>query len=469
MKKLLGLLILAGVLLVSCSKEEVQVNSDLGDAKITVNNNADELIKDMIYSNEPLVLKTNGLKASVHMEAVGSYLSPNINGELSSAAFVYVWDFGTPGNTTDDIVYVAYHLRGETYGGAVAAFTFTNPAGAGPDNDPVPISLMTFTKTDFNALTVGTVGAQNYLFIAGSNAAWGATTLRVPLLGTGAINPDYTTYKYVKLASAFGLAIPAQRAASANSVSFTTAGVNSYLFVAAGFTNGGMYWLDASTMIPVVAPNVPFTAMEGAKFTALAPSNPPAVFLLQSKGNNAGKLYKYTIALGGGFTGLPVEITLPSINHQNMAANPGPGTDDYANQGKNTIAINGDLVYVACGKNGMRGFDYTFPAPPTNWPIQSPFDMLSYGNTNGVAISGDNIYMANGADGLSIGKISTWGGVGIAVNIDILAIWDRNIDNLPNQNENASANHVAVANGCIFVAKGKNATTGGLQIIRHTP
>jgi hypothetical protein len=444
MKKLLGFLILAGVLLVSCSKEEAQVNQGNFDDKVVVNNNAGDLSSMLTVVDQPIVLNTSGLKATNNppmLTLKGRFDSPIVNGAILSSSHVY-YSASYP-----NYVYATFHARGEDYAGAVVVF---DVSGLGV---PTPISMMTFTKTDFNALTIGSIAGQDYIFLAGSNKAWGAIVIKTKL-NAGYISQNFADITYTKLNEGTLNPYAATNVASANSVSFVTTSILPFydLIVAAGYTNGAIYRYDAATMI--LRPGEKY-AMEGAKFTAVAPLDPPRLFALQSTAGN-GFLHSYNFNLGVWTTPIAPTAAWPfslgySIYHQYAA-----GT--YEEAGKNTLFLRGNTIYVAAGKSGMKAYDATTKA----LLYQAPFDMLSHGNTNGVSADADYVYMANGEDGLYLGKVETYGPLTSV--LSIVGYWDNSNVNGP-AGQIASANMVTSTGTYIFVAKGVEAGFGGLAIL----
>ncbi|MDO9512322.1 MAG: hypothetical protein Q7J34_11230 [Bacteroidales bacterium] len=444
MKKLLGFLILAGVLLVSCSKEEAQVNQGNFDDKVVVNNNAGDLSSMFTVVDQPIVLNTSGLKATNNppmLTLKGRFDSPVVNGAILSSSHVY-YSASDP-----NYVYATFHARGEDYAGAVVVF---DVSGLGV---PTPISMMTFTKTDFNALTIGSIAGQDYIFLAGSNKAWGAIVIKTKLID-GYISQNFDDITYTKLNEGTLNPYAATNVASANSVSFVTrTGLPHYdVFVAAGFTNGAVYRYDAATMILREAQ----TVMPGAKFTTVIPVDPPKLLALQSGGTANGKVYCYDFDDTTWTLPMVPTATWPmnlgfSINHQYAAG-------AYDDAGKNTLFLRGDTMYVAAGKSGMKAYDVTTKA----LLYQAPFDMLSHGNTNGVSADTDYVYMANGEDGLYLGKVETYGPLTSV--LSIVGYWDNSNVNGP-AGQIASANMVTSTGTYIFVAKGVEAGFGGLAIL----
>lgn len=444
MKKLLGLLILAGVLLVSCSKEEAQVNTNFDD-KVVVNNNAGDLSSMLKVVDQPIVLNTSGLKATNNppmLTLKGRFDSPVVNGAILSSSDVF-YSANYPSK-----VYATFHARGEDYAGAVVVF---DVSGLGV---PTPVSLMTFTKTDFNSLTIGTIGGDDYIFLAGSNKAWGAVVIKTKLIG-GLISQNFADITYTKLND--GALNPynhATNVASANSVTFVTKdGVPQYdVIVAAGFTNGGIFRYNAVDM----SLRQSKIAMEGAKFTsAILPLNPPKLFALQSTAGN-GFLHSYDFTLLTWTNAITATATWPldlgySIYHQYAAGG-------YETAGKNTLFVRGNTIYVAAGKSGMKAYDATTKA----LLYQAPFDMLSHGNTNGVSADDDYVYMANGEDGLYLGEVETYGATNV---LSIVGYWDNSNVNGP-AGQIASANSVTSTGTYIFVAKGVDTGFGGLAILQ---
>ncbi len=118
--------------------------------------------------------------------------------------------------------------------------------------------------------------------------------------------------------------------------------------------------------------------------------------------------------------------------------------------GKNTMTIQDNLLYVALGTGGMKAYDMAswsttpvFFAPRPDIGDGLAADYL----TNSVAADDDFVYLANGAGGLYVATRPSSGS-----ELDIVGTWDFE----------SSANFVAVSDDLIFVASGN----GGLKIAR---
>lgn len=410
MRKLLSLLLLAGIFFVSCSKTEVVDQPDVivgtDDEVYLVNNNQQELSQRLTFINEPLKLEGILKNGTPTFTLLAEAASPTVNGVKLSASFVF-----KRGNN----IYVTYHERGNGYGGAIVVYDVSSIT------NPTIVSQMTFTKTDLNALDINQEGS--IIYLAGSNRAKGAVIIKTNLLPSGAISQDFGNMSLTKVGNAY----------STNGI---IQGGN-WVYASAGNSVGGLYMYDKNTMQFLDA-----DYYAGAKFSA---ANGRAIgknHLSFEAGPTESFLHVYVI--GSGDTHSEKVFSVGPTTHQNVEP-------EFVNFGKNAMFIkpNSNICYVARGKYGMKALKTTNGATV----YKSPDGMITHGNTNGVGADTDFIYMANGSQGLFIAAPPVAGST-----VNIVGVWD-------DPNYPGSANMVYSDNTHIFVAKGQE---GGLKILLKT-
>ncbi|GET27527.1 hypothetical protein [Prolixibacter sp. NT017] len=132
-------------------------------------------------------------------------------------------------------------------------------------------------------------------------------------------------------------------------------------------------------------------------------------------------------------------------NSNNPGTSDNHTTPDY--QGKSTITVDGNLVFVSLGAVGLKAFDLTAGQTDPTPVYQYLLTDQNVGNVNAVTLFNGDIMIANGADGLVVASIPAQG-----TDLEILGSY----------NPEGSVNYVAGTNDYIILAAG----TGGLYILK---
>lgn len=288
---------------------------------------------------------------------IASVSSPVINGITLSATDVKVI-----GNKA----YVSYHTNDEIYGtvphGSVRVFEL--------NGDVLDLkSQADFVNCEFNALEVDLQNVSNRNIYAVGNNLDGSRMFSAPLN----TNRDFTT----NLNEVSSYKFPS---AAGKSISL----VGNDLWVAAGNTNGGLFKLTRNQQS-----NFEVTQsiqISGAKYV-VTQNNKQILFALKN-----GNPYLRIADVNGN---LIADYTDTSITLTNR-------------DGKNSIAVDGDYVYVALSEQGVAKYSLLDGrlvghfVPSNLRKVNGSKVFQKNGLTNAVTTDGCFVYLANGADGVII-------------------------------------------------------------------
>ncbi|MFB6317584.1 hypothetical protein [Saccharicrinis sp. FJH54] len=420
------LLILGGVLIASCEKQEeplvsfgelsdIVVNGE-GQFSSSVNYQGVEVPFTQYYDDTQVQLKS--VKVSIENFMLESTVnSPVINGEMLSASYVKVFKVNS-----EVRAYITYNLSGAGHGGALVVLDLTD------SENPTIIKEILFSDIDINVCEVYHAG--KLMWLGGSSFKKGAVIIPVELDNKGNVTADSGSALTLDI-------ITIKNVASVNGIKEA----GDWLMITAGNSGGGTFALnfkkgyrdDGTDYFA----NAKFSATNGYTM---------GKFHASLEGGEAAKLHVYRIGLND--TENETVVPLGSLYH-----NVDNDADKYS--GKATCFMENDsrYCYVSMGANGFVAVDIFEKVIV----LQSSPKLLNHGNTNGISVDDEYIYLANGADGLVVCKKPTITYGEDPVIVEPLYVWDEDI-------EDASANYVTVQDEYIFVAKG---TQGGLKIIKR--
>jgi hypothetical protein len=380
-------------LLAGCAGEE--------NGAITLNNDPASLADAVILDQAAILRQAQPAASPGLAELVASVLSPEVNGQPVSANHILL---------QDHFAYVSYHTQGENYGGGVEIVDL-----AQPDN-PELISQLLFERLDINTSEIAPDGQT--LWLGGSSAAAGAVIVRVAL-DNGLLSRDV---EIVPLAGPYDV----------NSLEYTAAG----LYVSAGNSNGGLWWLDSDLQI------IDHEHFANSKYVATNGQSLGRQLVALESGNPS-KIHIYTV--GAPLSQSQVKV-IEAIEHQEVAA---------PDSGKAVVFMkeNDSTCYVSLGRHGLKAYNINngklvYVAPNSS--------MLTTGNTNAVSADSQYVYLANGADGVAFLSYPPPDRNGKNIELGLVTVWDEAA--VP-----ASANFIVNDENFIFVAKG---AAGGLKILR---
>jgi len=408
-KKTISLFILLvfGSILIcsSCKKDK---NPELDEQDVFVNNNKEELNKNLKLVNRPISIRsyTKESKMVIPYSFIQVAQIDPITG-LSASHVVL----------KDNYAYVTYNKQGDEHGGGVQIIDLSDK------ENPQIITSEIYTNADVNVVCAGINGSpeNRNLYLGLSSKANGAVLRKINTNG-GQFNGEYTDLNINDFTEDIS--------ASVNGL--VRAG--DYLYLSCGKSVGGTYRINATDMTYIdsdLYPNAKYIASNGtsstSRLTTLCASENSTLHIFEAGQSPANS----------------TSLDIGQIIHQNV-------DDPY--KGKSTIYIaeDNDIAWVSMGKNGLHAYNIS-DGGNSNPIYNTPDYMLTSGNTNAVSIDNNLIYLANGADGLGFATIP---------NTRETTVWMQGWWDMEEVNE--SANYVTTDGEWIFIAKGH----GGLIILR---
>ncbi|GET33071.1 hypothetical protein PbJCM13498_19340 [Prolixibacter bellariivorans] len=440
---LLGIIIaLFALVLASCTKDDGKSPFDNNtDEDITVVNDDAAFTSRVTTMDEVINVASSSLK-SASVVPSNSYtlkLVAHVDAPLAdkgksnklSASFVQV---------VGDKAYVTYHRQDDIVKGAFEVIDMSNP------KHPEVSSQLTYGNVEFNALCVDDetysdpeAGTVTRCWLACDDHKDGAVLRELYLEANGDIYEPKGKNHTIQRDKV--LDAPSSNAVFRHGdyLYFAAGGEEKTITNKKGETvtlNTGITKIDLSDFS--TAARVRFSY---AKYAAYASSVDKVVGF---EGVEAAKLHLLSPDLSSDDI-----VNIGDYYYPGNSNNPGTSdnhtTPEY--QGKSTITVDGNLVYVSLGAVGLKVFDLTSgDANPT--PVyQYLLTEQNLGNVNGVTLFNDDIMIANGADGLVVASIPAQG-----TDLEILGSY----------NPDGSVNYVAGTDNYIILAAG----TGGLYILQ---
>jgi len=440
---LLGIIIaLFALVLASCTKDDGKSPFDNNtDEDITVVNDDAAFTSRVTTMDEVINVASSSLK-SASVVPSNSYtlkLVAHVDAPLAdkgksnklSASFVQV---------VGDKAYVTYHRQDDIVKGAFEVIDMSNP------KHPEVSSQLTYGNVEFNALCVDDetysdpeAGTVTRCWLACDDHKDGAVLRELYLEANGDIYEPKGKNHTIQRDKV--LDAPSSNAVFRHGdyLYFAAGGEEKTITNKKGETvtlNTGITKIDLSDFS--TAARVRFSY---AKYAAYASSVDKVVGF---EGVEAAKLHLLSPDLSSDDI-----VNIGDYYYPGNSNNPGTSdnhtTPEY--QGKSTITVDGNLVYVSLGAVGLKVFDLTSGnANPT--PVyQYLLTDQNLGNVNGVTLFNDDIMIANGADGLVVASIPAQG-----TDLEILGSY----------NPDGSVNYVAGTDNYIILAAG----TGGLYILQ---
>ncbi len=405
MKSTMLLMVLTVTIITGCSSDTTDPATTPG--RITITNNPGHLDGRMDHMRENIALQTDGtLKDSPeelqHTFTLVGEIPPltTPSGLEIRATFVGV---------IGDRAYVTYNREGEQFIGGVEVVDISNPAY------PVVISQALFDDTDLVALAVDQSNSFIYL--------------------TGARNPDISQFDSPAILERMQLdaGLLTNITTCYDVQSWVTNGIalsNDWICLSSGNASGaGQEGGIGSVALSDSSLNV--LSWDGFNNSQFVTSDDDRIVALQIGASSMLRVYdRYNTDLN-----METSFPLPAI---------GPV------DGKNNIALDGNLAWIAMGTEGVTCIRLV-DGSPVNWidapdpGSANPDDYIS----NGVSVDDDYLYIANGGGGLYICPLSAESG-----ELSVGGIWDFQ----------SSANFVSVHQDMVFVASG----AGGLKILTKT-
>ena len=442
---LIGVIIaLFALVLASCTKDDGNspFSSD-PNADITVTNDDATFSSRVNVMNETINIASSGIKGAsiVPSETYSLELVAQIDPPLAdhgksdklSASFVQI---------VGDKAYVTYHRQDDIVKGAFEVIDMSDPL------HPSISSQLTYGNVEFNALCVddetysdSEAGTVTRCWLACDDDKNGAVLRELYLEANGDIYFPTGKNKNKIIQREKVLDAPSSNGIFRH---------GDYLYFAAGgeektITNNKGETITLNTGITKIALS-DFSTMARARFSyakyaAYASSVDKVVGF---EGVAAAKLHLLSPDLSSDDV-----VNIGDYYYPGNSNNPGTSdnhtTPEY--QGKSTITVDGNLVYVALGAVGLKVFDLTAGVTDPNPVYQYLLTDQNLGNVNAVTLFNGDIMIANGADGLVVGGIPAQG-----TDLEILGSY----------NPVGSVNYVAGTDSYIVLAAG----TGGLFILK---
>lgn len=348
-------------------------------------------------------------------------------------------------------LYMSYHTRGTGQGGCLEVFE------TGADKQTRLLQYLQDKKHiyDFNHLMIDNKPSTKYLYAVGNNKGAGAMLARIALNQNGLMNTtiqdidENTTANPLTIVKLYDDPKTDEEKTSDENAIVRD---GDKLLVA---STRGYEVYDPNTLL--LLGNKPTSGK--AKHIAL-------------QNNEIATLY-YNERYGKGSSSLPVSGTVELFNAGSDILTDKPKstfkvTEIVPNNGKNTIAIDGNNIYVCRSADGLTCYDKNSGAEKWTW--QAPLTATTQkpqGYANGVTYDANYVYLACGGYGIVVldknnmdetgtkpAVVAKARAAGVAKTDD-----DGNIVKDENGNVtyvNNSANYVTLYNGYIYVAYGKN-------------
>jgi hypothetical protein len=439
---LLGVIIvLFALVLASCTKEDSSSFQSGSNADITVTNDDAAFASRVTTMDEAIKMASSSLKSASVVPSdiytlklvavVGPPLADQGKSDKLSASFVQV---------VGDKAYVTYHRQDDIVKGAFEVIDMSDPS------HPSISSQLTYGNVEFNALCVDDetysdpdAGTVTRCWLACDDHKDGAVLRELYLEANGDIYGPKGKNNIIQRDKVLD-------APSSNAV-FRH---GDYLYFAAGgeektITDKKGETVTLNTGVTKINLSDFSTAARArfsyAKYVAYA-SNVDKV--VGFEGVEAAKLHLLSPDLSSDDV-----VNIGDYYYPGNSNNPGTSDNHTAPafQGKSTITVDGNLVYVSLGAVGLKVFDLTLeqtdPAPVYQYLLTDQ----NLGNVNAVTLFNGNIMIANGADGLVVASIPAQG-----TDLEILGSY----------NPVGSVNYVAATDSYIILAAG----TGGLYILK---
>lgn len=353
-------LVIVGLLLTSLGSCDLLFDSSDSNDRMRVNNNVEELNRQIQIINEPIVLDSVAGKTVSGNQALGNkddfhhvanIASPTIDGHTLSATSVEIHA---------NIAYVSYHLNDSAYGGAIDIINLREDLAEYS-------SRVIFEDTDINALELEENG-QKLWYTGGRDVSATNYQDEMPehkgaVVGEVRINGRDQfvdgSRKETPLPSYSGNALVEW---------------SQEVYVASGATGGGYFQLDKANLD------------------------------IQESVNTDSA--KYVDRYQGGIVGLSLKNGT-TANFDMMSFNSG-NTDDYdtgleilPTDGKNVIEHHAAVTYAALGNKGVKGYNFDGGSSPLVYEY-NPSGSGVMDVANGVTVDGKYVYIAHGIDGLYI-------------------------------------------------------------------
>lgn len=332
-------------------------------------------------------------------------------------------------------LYMSYHTRGKGQGGCIEVFETTNKQ----------TKLLQYLQDklhiyDFNHLMIDSKPSTPYLYCVGNTKNKGGMLYRIAINSNGLMDTqtkdidENTTINPLTVVPLFDNATTdSEKSSDENAI-----------------VRDGDKLLITSTMgYEVYDPNT---------LKALSHKDTPGKAKhIALQGNEIATMY-YTKKFGKNQENEPTpgKVELFNAGDDITTATPKSSfdvTEIVPNNGKNTIAIDGDLVYVCRSADGLSCYDKNTGAEKWTW--QAPLTATTQkpqGYANGVTYDANYIYLACGGYGIVVlDKVEMEDGKPVVVakaRVTGVKNEDGNI-------VNSSANYVTLYNGLIYVAYGK--------------